>query len=135
MKDFNGKKLRVGDDVIFLWNKKQGRYTNTSLEKGKITGIREKTVLIKCKESEHCRFPASIAKIDMPAKWNKYPESKPAESGEYLVTIKNLTGINKPEKRVKTATWALDDWLFEGWEDNKVTHWQEFPGPAEEEDE
>lgn len=45
----------------------------------------------------------------------------------YLVHVENTTNFNRLLDNVIIALWCDDDWLYDGWEDNRVTHWMPLP--------
>jgi len=47
----------------------------------------------------------------------------------YLVHVENTTNFNRLLDNVIIALWCDDDWLYDGWEDNRVTHWMALPEP------
>lgn len=47
-------------------------------------------------------------------KWIDANNRLPKESGRYLVCTTNLTGYKPLEDTVFIATFAYDDWLFDG---------------------
>ena len=51
----------------------------------------------------------------------------------YLVHIENTTNFNRLLDNVIIALWCCDDWLYDGWEDNRVTHWRPLPEPQKPE--
>lgn len=65
-------------------------------------------------------------------KWINAEESPPKKDGKYFVYTKNLTGYKPLEDNVFVAQYAFGEWLFNGWEDNKVTHWMKLPKEPKE---
>lgn len=59
--------------------------------------------------------------------WMPCKVSNPKKNGEYIVTIKNLTGYRVLKKKVITAEFYGGDWIFDGWEDNEVIAWMCMP--------
>ena len=56
---------------------------------------------------------------------------KPKKDGKYIVYTKNLTGLRKLEDPVFVADFLDGEWIFQGWENNKITNWKEMPKPPE----
>ena len=65
-------------------------------------------------------------------KWRNAKTNPPKEDGEYIVFAKNLTGYWKLDKPVFTCNYCLGEWIFQGWEDNHITHWMPMPKPPQE---
>ena len=61
--------------------------------------------------------------------WIDAKINPPKEDGEYIVFAKNLTGYWKLDKPVFTCNYCLGEWIFQGWEDNRITHWMPMPKP------
>jgi len=59
--------------------------------------------------------------------WIPLTERLPDKNGTYLVTVKNLTGYTKTDKKVFECSYCFGDWSFKGWEDNAVIAWQSLP--------
>ena len=59
--------------------------------------------------------------------WISVEERLPIEKGKYIVCVRNLTGYRPLEEEVLVAHFGWGDWDFDGWEDNRVTHWMPFP--------
>ena len=68
----------------------------------------------------------------MNMEWISVNERLPETYGEYIVFVKNLTGQIFLEKSIFVANYFYKQWLFEGWVDNKVTHWMPLPEPPKE---
>lgn len=62
-------------------------------------------------------------------KWILCSERLPEQSGKYIVTVKNLTGYWILENNVFVCDYQYDEFIFQGWEDNKVIAWQPLPTP------
>lgn len=62
-------------------------------------------------------------------RWIPCNERLPDKEGKYLVTVKNLTGYWIMENNVFVCDYQYDDFIFQGWEDNKVIAWQPLPEP------
>ena len=60
-------------------------------------------------------------------RWYKCKDVLPEENGKYLVYVKNITGYKRLKHEIFIADYFCGDWLFNGWEDNKVTHWMNLP--------
>lgn len=60
-------------------------------------------------------------------KWISIKEKLPKKQGKYIVSVVNLTGHIPLQDNIFIANFMFDEWLFEGWEDNVVTHWMELP--------
>jgi hypothetical protein len=61
--------------------------------------------------------------------WIPCSERLPEDKGTYLVTVKNLTGYWIMESNVFVCDYQYDEFIFQGWEDNKVIAWQPLPAP------
>lgn len=66
--------------------------------------------------------------------WIPCSERLPKENGKYLVTVKNLTGYWIMKSNVFVCEYCYNDFIFQGWEDNKVIAWQPLPQPYKEDD-
>lgn len=64
--------------------------------------------------------------------WISVKDKLPTETGKYLVTVKNLTGYWILKNNVFVCDYQFDDFIFQGWEDNKVIAWQPLPQPYKE---
>ena len=62
-------------------------------------------------------------------KWIPVDVALPSINTKYLVIIRNLTGYKPLENTVIIADYFYGDWIFEGWEDNKVIAWMTKPVP------
>lgn len=65
-------------------------------------------------------------------KWRNAKTNPPKKDGEYIICVENLTGYYILDKPVFVAHYWMDEWSFEGWEDNNVTHWMPMPKPPKE---
>lgn len=54
------------------------------------------------------------------------------EDGKYLVYAKNIAGYRPLDNPVFVAECYHGIWVFEGWENNHITHWQPLPEPPKE---
>lgn len=63
------------------------------------------------------------------SQWIDVKTNPPKEDGEYIVFAKNLTGYWKLDKPVFTCNYYLGEWIFQRWEDNRITHWMPMPKP------
>lgn len=64
--------------------------------------------------------------------WISVKDRLPETSGRYLVHVKNIAGY-KPLKNCEfIAEYFWVDWIFTGWENNRVTHWMPLPEPPKE---
>ncbi len=61
--------------------------------------------------------------------WIPCSEGLPEESGKYLVTVENLTGYWIMENNVFVCDYQYNEFIFQGWEDNKIIAWQPLPAP------
>lgn len=59
--------------------------------------------------------------------WINAKENPPKKDGKYIVCVKNLTGYRPLREEVFIATFMGGEWIFNGWEDNDVTHWMNKP--------
>jgi len=59
--------------------------------------------------------------------WRDAKTDPPKEDGEYIVHVRNLSGYWQMKSPVFVAEYFKGDWIFQGWEDNEVTHWQPLP--------
>ena len=64
--------------------------------------------------------------------WISVKDKLPTETGKYLVTVKKLTGYWILKNNVFVCDYQFDDFIFQGWEDNKVIAWQPLPQPYKE---
>lgn len=67
--------------------------------------------------------------------WIPVSERLPEENGQYLVTVKNLTGYEQLYNNVFECEFFEKDWIFKGWKDNKVIAWMPLPEPYKAESE
>ena len=65
-------------------------------------------------------------------KWRNAETNPPKKDGEYIVHVKNLTGYRILNNSVFLASYCMGEWIFEGWDDNNVTHWMPMPKPPKE---
>ena len=61
--------------------------------------------------------------------WVSVKERLPEKDGMYIVHTKNLTGHSPLGLNVFVAEYILSDFVFYGWEDNRITHWMPLPEP------
>ena len=59
--------------------------------------------------------------------WIPCRKRLPEKSGKYLVTAKNVTGFWIMESNVFVCDYQYNEFVFQGWEDNKVIAWQPLP--------
>lgn len=71
------------------------------------------------------------AKIQWVSAKHELPEKGTYD--RYLVHVENTTNFNRLLDNVIIALWCDDDWLYDGWEDNRVTHWMPLPQKPESE--
>lgn len=69
------------------------------------------------------------------AEWISVKDKMPEKGtyDRYLVHVENVTNFNRLLDNVIIALWCCDDWLYDGWEDNRVTHWMPLPPKPESE--
>ena len=62
-------------------------------------------------------------------KWNPYPEEKPEEFGNYILTVKN-----KKKRNISASHWFNDvcEFLNENEGNEQVLAWAKFPKPYKE---
>ena len=77
----------------------------------------------------------AIKALEQEPKWIPVSERLPEENGQYLVTVKNLTGYEQLYNNVFECEFFEKDWIFKGWKDNKVIAWMELPEPYKAESE
>ena len=77
------------------------------------------------------RLPSVIPQT----RWIPVSERLPEENGQYLVTVKNLTGYEQLYNNVFECEFFEKDWIFKGWKDNKVIAWMPLPQPYKAESE
>lgn len=65
-------------------------------------------------------------------KWISVNDKLPKKDGRYLTRTINLTGNRPIEDNIFIADFFGNDWLFDGWEDNEVTHWMPLPKPPKQ---
>lgn len=63
------------------------------------------------------------------AEWIDVNERLPEKEGKYIVYTESITGYKPLEYNVFIADYVFDDFVFKGWENNRVTHWQPLPEP------
>lgn len=94
-------------------------YRDTGLTPEKLVEI-DRLYAEKCKEAEGFE------------KWIPVSVKLPDKDGNYIVTIKNLTGHNVSEREV-FETFYIDcdgcGWVIAGWNDNEVVAWKPLPEP------
>lgn len=78
-------------------------------------------------ERGHKAVEMAIAALKNQSTWNPYPETFPAKSGDYLVTIEGATESTVLEWCMKDCAW-YDIEYFE----YPVTAWQPLPQPYKE---
>ena len=61
--------------------------------------------------------------------WIPCSERLPEKDGQYLVTVKNLTGYEQLCNDVFECEFFGKDWIFKGWKDNRVIAWMPLPEP------
>lgn len=76
-----------------------------------------------------------IKALEQEPKWIPVSERLPEENGQYLVTVKNLTGYEQLYNNVFECEFFEKDWIFKGWKDNKVIAWMPLPQPYKAESE
>lgn len=59
--------------------------------------------------------------------WITVSERLPEKDGQYLVTVKNLTGYEQLCNDVFECEFFGKDWIFKGWKDNRVIAWMPLP--------
>lgn len=68
--------------------------------------------------------------IEIP-EWISVNDRLPDAEGRYIVYAQNLTGYEPLENPVFVALFAFGEWIFDGWGDNRVTHWMPLPEPPD----
>lgn len=59
--------------------------------------------------------------------WISVKDRIPEKVGRYLVCTENIAGYRLLENPVFIAESFHGQWVFEGWESNRVTHWMSLP--------
>ena len=77
----------------------------------------------------------AIKALEHESDWIPVSERLPEKDGQYLVTIKNLTGYEQLCNDVFECEFFGRDWIFKGWKDNKVIAWMPLPQPYKAESE
>lgn len=67
-------------------------------------------------------------------KWISCEDKLPETSGRYFVYTENIAGYNPLKNREFIADFFGGEWIFTGWEYNRVTHWLPLPQKPESED-
>ena len=80
-------------------------------------------------------FKMGIKALEQEPRWIPVSERLPEENGQYLVTVKNLTGYEQLSNNVFECEFFEKDWIFKGWKDNKVIAWMPLPKPYKAESE
>ena len=58
--------------------------------------------------------------------WISVEDRLPETFGRYLVHIESISGY-EPRKNCVFIEYFLGEWIFTGWEYNRVTHWMPLP--------
>jgi hypothetical protein len=128
MKDFLKRELKVGDEVVFIDSFGTAHRKRYFLQSGTIIKINDSMLKIQADKQVKNKWPQFVVKVnEANNEWKTFPENTPPANGEYIVYAINITGRNKLDEDVFVAKYFCGDWLFENWEDNKVTHWMDFP--------
>ena len=74
-------------------------------------------------------FTATAGGIIIMNEWisveNKLPEKNTC--GRYLVYVENIANYRPLLDNVILAVWCFNNWIYDGWEYNRVTHWMPLP--------
>jgi len=85
--------------------------------------------LTKC---EDYRTIAKLPFVQPTSSWIPVTERLPENEGAYLVTTRDLFGGKLTASNVFECIYIADDWIYHGWEDNKVLAWMPKPEPYKE---
>ena len=69
----------------------------------------------------------AIKALEQEPRWIPVSEKLPKEDGRYLVTVRNLTGDGYLDNNVFECEFFYINWIFKGWQDNKVIAWMPLP--------
>ena len=62
-------------------------------------------------------------------KWIAVNDRLPDTDGRYIVCTKNITGWKPLNHNVFISDYMFNDFIYDGWENNLVTHWMPLPEP------